>query len=214
MRSFFKLPGTALLAAAALFAVVATPSAANALTFRAEAVPAAAQSGPESVQSVAINWWDARQARHDVVSALRDDCRTTGSRRNRLQCYREAHRSLRDMQRDAHEAYRDCRGDGGNRRDCRQGRPGERRLGSDHRRRHGSRRWWRSHGRSAPVSNGQGTPVPDGRLRAAVFFYASAGRAGHPAPTLAAQGRTDGHRRAHGSFRQHLTLFPVRTNLP
>jgi len=120
MRSFFKLPGTALLAAAALFAVVATPSAANALTFRAEAVPAAAQSGPESVQSVAINWWDARQARHDVVSALRDDCRTTGSRRNRLQCYREAHRSLRDMQRDAHEAYRDCRGDGGNRRDCRQ----------------------------------------------------------------------------------------------
>ena len=119
MRSFVRLPGTALFAAAALFAVVASSSTANAFTFRAEAVPAAAQSGPESVQSVAVNWWDARRARHDVVQSLREDCRSSGSG-NRWQCYREARNTVREMQHDARDVYRDCRTGGGTRAECRQ----------------------------------------------------------------------------------------------
>jgi len=120
MRSYVKLPGTALLAAAALFAVVASSSTANAFTFRAEALPATAQSGPESVQSVAVNWWDARRARHDIVHSLRDDCRSGDTRSQRQECYREARNSVREMQHDARDVYRDCRSGGGTRAECRQ----------------------------------------------------------------------------------------------
>jgi len=121
MRSFFKLPGTALLAVAALFAVVASPSTANAFTFRAGTLPAAAQNGPESVQTVAsINWWAARRARHNVVHALRDDCRSGDTRSQRRECYRESRNTLREMYNDARETYVDCRTDGNSRRECRQ----------------------------------------------------------------------------------------------
>jgi hypothetical protein len=121
MRSFFKLPGTALLAVAALFAVVASTSTANAFTFRASALPAAVQNGPESVQTVAsINWWDARRARHNVVHALRDDCRSGDTRSQRRECLREMRNALHDLQEAARDTYFDCRTDGNNRRECRQ----------------------------------------------------------------------------------------------
>lgn len=120
MRSFVKLPGTALVAAAALFAIVASSSTANAFTFRTEALPAAVQSGPESVQSVAINWWQARQARHDVVRSLRQDCRSGNTRSQRRECYREARHTVREMQQAAHQAYHECRSGGGSRSACRQ----------------------------------------------------------------------------------------------
>jgi len=121
MRSFFKLPGTALLAAAALFAVVASSSTANAFTFRGMDPIAAAQNGSESVQNVAISRWDAWRARRDVVRALRSDCRdSSDDRSERRACYREAHDQLREMRHNARDAYRECRHDGGSRRDCRQ----------------------------------------------------------------------------------------------
>jgi hypothetical protein len=118
MRSFVKLPGTALLAAAVLFAVVASSSTANAFTFRTVAVPAAAQSGPESVQSVAVNWWQARHARHDVVHTLNQDCRGGDRHSQRRECLREARNTLREMQHEAHDVYTDCRSNGGSRSQC------------------------------------------------------------------------------------------------
>jgi hypothetical protein len=119
MRSFFKLPGTVLFAVAALFAVVATSSTANAFTFRAAALPAAAQNGPESVQTVAsINWWTAHRARHNVVHALRDDCRNGGTRSQRRECLHETRNALHEMQEAARDIYHDCRTAGNSRREC------------------------------------------------------------------------------------------------
>ena len=120
MRSFLKRPGTALLAAAALFAVITTSSTANAFTLRAHDLVATSQSGPESVQNVAVSWWDARQARRDVAQTLRQDCRNGDTRRNRRVCYRDARSEMRDLRNGARQTFRDCRTDGGNRPECRQ----------------------------------------------------------------------------------------------
>jgi hypothetical protein len=119
MRSFFKLPGTALLAVAALFAVAAAPSTANALTFRTDAVPAAVQSGPETLEAVRFDWWNARRARHNVARSAYRDCRGTRNWHARRECNREARETVREMQIGARDAYRDCRGEGGNRWECR-----------------------------------------------------------------------------------------------
>ena len=118
MRSFFKLPGTVFVAAAALFAVVASTSTANAMMLRDTAPLAAAVTGPESVEKVAVRWWEAWRARRDVARALRQDCRDESTRRERRECRREA---WSDMQREARNTYRDCRTDGGRRSECRQG---------------------------------------------------------------------------------------------
>lgn len=119
MRSFFKLPGTALLAVAALFAVAVIPSTANAFTFRADDVAATLQSGPASVQKVAISWWEARRARRDVARALREDCRNSDTRSQRRACFREARSAMREMRRTVRRNYRSCRSDS-TRWECRQ----------------------------------------------------------------------------------------------
>ena len=120
MRSFFKRPGAALFAVAALFTVVTTASTANALTIRGIEPVATLQNGPESVQTVAVSRWDAWQARRDVARALRDDCRQGDTRNQRRECFREARDQLREMQQNAREAYGECRNGGGSRYDCRQ----------------------------------------------------------------------------------------------
>lgn len=119
MRSFFKLPGTALLAVAALFAVAVAPSTANAFTFRADDVAATLQSGPESVQKVAISWWEARHARRDIARALREECRSADTRSARRECFRSARSTIRDIQRTVRRNYRACRVDN-TRRECRE----------------------------------------------------------------------------------------------
>jgi hypothetical protein len=120
MRSFFKLPGTALLAVAALFAVAVMPSTANAFTFRADDVAATLQSGPASVQKVAsYSWWEARRARRDVARALRNDCRSSDTRSQRRECFREAWGTMWQMSRTVRRNYRECRS-GSNRWECRQ----------------------------------------------------------------------------------------------
>lgn len=121
MRSFFKLPGTVFVAVAALFAVVASTSTANALMLRDTAPVAAAVTGPESVEQVAVRWWEAWRARRDVVRAMRRDCRDASTRSERRECRREARNDYRDMQREAVNNYRDCRRDGNRRSECRQG---------------------------------------------------------------------------------------------
>lgn len=125
MRSFFKLPGTVFVAVAALFAVVASTSTANAIMLRDTAPVATALTGPESVEKVAISRWAAWQARRDVARSLRSDCRVDGTRReNRRECFREAFSQMREMRQDAHaagrNAYDQCRQGGGSRRYCRQ----------------------------------------------------------------------------------------------
>lgn len=120
MRSFFKLPGAVFVAVAALFAVVASTSTANALMLRDTAPVAAAVTGPESVEKVAVRWWEAWRARRDVVRSLRHDCRSQDTRSDRRECRREARHQVRDMHREARNTYRDCRTDGGHRSECRQ----------------------------------------------------------------------------------------------
>lgn len=120
MRSFFKLPGTALLAVAALFAVVTTTSTANAFLLRDTAPVAAALNGPASIENVAVSRWEAWQARRDIARGLRSDCRQNDARSERRECFREAYGQLRNMRSEAREAYRECRNGGGSRRDCRQ----------------------------------------------------------------------------------------------
>lgn len=120
MRSFFKLHGTVFIAVAALFAVVASTSTANALMLRDTAPVAAAVTGPESVEKVAVRWWEAWRARRDVVRSLRHDCRSQDTRSNRRECRREARHQVRDMHRESRNTYRDCRSDGGRRSECRQ----------------------------------------------------------------------------------------------
>lgn len=121
MRSFFKLSGTVFVAVAALFAVVASTSTANAMMLRDTAPLAAAVTGPESVEQVALRWWEAWRARRDVVRALRRDCRNEGTRSERRECRREARSEFRDMQREARNTYRGCRAEGYRRSECRQG---------------------------------------------------------------------------------------------
>lgn len=120
MRSYFKLPGAVFVAVAALFAVVASTSTANALMLRDTAPVAAAATGPESVEKVTVRWWEAWRARRDVARALRADCRDNNTRSQRRECFREASSEMRNMRREARDAYRQCREGGGSRRDCRQ----------------------------------------------------------------------------------------------
>lgn len=120
MRSFFKLPGTVFVAVAALFAVVASTSTANAMMLRDTTPVAAAVTGPQSVEKVAVRWREAWQARRDVVRSLSHDCRSE-PRSDRRECRREARDQVRDMNREAANTYRDCRQDGGRRSECRQG---------------------------------------------------------------------------------------------
>lgn len=120
MRSFFKLPGTALIAVAALFAVVATTSTANAFLLRDTAPVATTQNGPASIEKVAVSRWQAWRARRDIARGLRTDCRQNNARSERRECFREAYGQIRNMRNEARDAYRECRSGGGSRRDCRQ----------------------------------------------------------------------------------------------
>jgi hypothetical protein len=120
MRSFFKLPGTVFVAVAALFAVVASTSTANALMLRDTAPVTAAVTGPTSVEKVAVRWWEAFRARRDIARSMRTECRGSDSRSQRHQCYRDARHQMRDMHREARNTYRECRADGGRRSSCRQ----------------------------------------------------------------------------------------------
>jgi hypothetical protein len=101
MRSYFKPTGTAVIAAAAFFAVVTATSTANA-----------------AISQRAVN-----QARHEVVQDLRDECRQNpqvDTRRERRSCARSVENTLRDLQRQAEQAERACRRAGGGRFNCEQ----------------------------------------------------------------------------------------------
>lgn len=120
MRLNQKLPGAALFAAAALFAVVVASPTANAFSFRGIDAATPAHAGPETVQTVAITRNEARQARRDIRQALRADCRNGSTRADRRECRREARSDFRNLRDEARANYRACRQDGGSRYDCRQ----------------------------------------------------------------------------------------------